>query len=184
MAESGFEQDDPHPVVCVNLQDIQAYIDWLNREVPGQTYRLPSEAEWEYACRAGTVTPFWWGSSVSTAQANYNGHHTYGPAGAKGEYRQKTVPVYSFEPNPWGLCQMHGNVWERCADVWNENGYQLRPRNLIETGCAATLGDREHCVVRGGSWESNPGRLRAAYRTRASQKNRYSDRGFRLAKSL
>ncbi len=180
----GFDQDNTHPVVCVNSEDIQAYIDWLNREAPGQSYRLPSEAEWEYACRAGTVTPFWWGSSISTVQANYNGNHTYGPTGAKSEYRQKTLPVYSFEPNPWGLYQVHGNVWERCADVWSENGYQLKPRNLIETGGAATLGDREYCVVRGGSWESNPGRLRAAYRTRASLRNRYSDRGFRLVKTL
>ncbi|MBI4724849.1 MAG: SUMF1/EgtB/PvdO family nonheme iron enzyme, partial [Rhodomicrobium sp.] len=132
----GFDQDDSHPVVCVNSHDVQAYIDWLNSKVPGRPYRLPSEAEWEYACRAGTATPFWWGSSIATEQANYNGNFIYEGGGAKGVHRQKTVPVQSFEPNPWG------------------------------------------------SWESDPARLRGAFRGRGSLKNRYSDRGFRVVRTL
>lgn len=102
------------PVMNVSPEDAEAYCRWLS-ERTGQTYRLPSEAEWEYACRAGTDTPFWWGSSVSTEQANYDGNFIYGD-GTKGEYREQTVPVDSFEPNSRGLCQMHGNVYEWCAD--------------------------------------------------------------------
>jgi formylglycine-generating enzyme required for sulfatase activity len=180
----GLDQDDSHPVVCVNSQDVDAYIAWLNTKVSGKGYRLPSEAEWEYACRAGTASPFWWGATITAAQANYNGNYIYEGGGAKGEYRQKTLPVHSFEPNPWGLYQMLGNVWERCQDRWNESSYKEKPVALNESGAALMTGDSEHCVVRGGSWESEPARLRAAYRTRGSLRNRYSDRGFRVVKVL
>jgi formylglycine-generating enzyme required for sulfatase activity len=180
----GFDQDGSHPVVCVNSQDIDAYIEWLNRKVSSRVYRLPSEAEWEYACRAGTASPFWWGTAIMAAQANYNGNHIYQGGGEKGEYRQKTVPVHSFEPNPWGLYQMLGNVWERCQDRWNETSYREKPFTLNEAAGALMSGDSEHCVVRGGSWESEPARLRAAFRTRGSLKNRYSDRGFRVVRTL
>ena len=84
-------------------------LEWLTQKT-GRSYRLLSEAEWEYACRAGTKTPFWWGSSITPDQANYDGNYTYDGGGSKGEYRQKTLPVDSFEPNPWGLYQVHGNV--------------------------------------------------------------------------
>jgi formylglycine-generating enzyme required for sulfatase activity len=180
----GFDQDGSHPVVCVNSHDAHAFIAWLNSKVPGQPYRLPSEAEWEYACRGGTTSRFWWGSSITTDQANYNGNFVYDGGGAKGEYRQKTVTVHSFEPNPWGLYQMLGNVWERCEDRWNENCYKEKPLALNERGGALMTGDSEHCTVRGGSWESDPGRLRAAFRTRGSLVNRYSDRGFRVVRTL
>jgi formylglycine-generating enzyme required for sulfatase activity len=180
----GFGQDGNHPVVCLNTQDIDAYIAWLNTKVSGRVYRLPSEAEWEYACRAGTASPFWWGTAITAAQANYNGNHIYQGGGEKGEYRQKTVPVHSFKPNPWGLYQMLGNVWERCQDRWNENSYKEKHFTLNESGAALMIGDSEHCVVRGGSWESEPARLRAAFRTRGSLKNRYSDRGFRVVRTL
>ena len=178
----GFEQDDTHPVVCVNSHDIERYLAWLNSFVTAHVYRLPSEAEWEYACRAGTATPFFWGSSITADQANYNSNHVYRIGGGRGIFRGGTVPVHSFEPNPWGLYQMHGNVWERCEDVWNENSYREKPFALNETGGALITGDRDHRVVRGGSWESNPARLRAAFRNRGSLKNRYSDRGFRVAR--
>src|SRR5262245_54618755 len=95
------------PVINVSWDQItEQYLPWLSRKT-GKTYRLPSEAEWEYAARGGSTTPFWWGSSISTDQANYNGDFTYG-GGPKGEYRQKPMPVDSFAPNPWGLYNVHG----------------------------------------------------------------------------
>ena len=179
----GFEQDDTHPVVCVNSEDIEAYIKWLNEEAaPGQNFRLPTEAEWEYACRAGTETPFWWGAAITPVQANYRGTSVYQGGGVKGEYRQKTVPVHTFLPNPWGLYQMHGNVWERCEDVWNENCYQEKGSDT--SARATTKGDIERRVLRGGSWQSSPDQLRSANRTSASRKDRYSERGFRIARTL
>ena len=142
----GFAQDDSHPVVCVNWDDAKAYAKWLSGKT-GKDYRLLSEAEWEYACRAGTSTPFWWGSSISTEQANYDGNYTFG-GGRKGEYRQRTVPVKSFEPNPWGLYQVHGNVGEWCEDCWNES-YNGAPSD----GSAWTAGDCAFRLLRGGSWD-------------------------------
>ena len=107
------------PVINVNWDDAKAYVAWLSRKT-GKTYRLLSEAEREYVARAGTTTPFWWGSTISTSQANYDGNSTYG-SGSKGEYRQKTVPVDSFQPNPWGLYQVHGNVWEWTEDCYKDS---------------------------------------------------------------
>jgi formylglycine-generating enzyme required for sulfatase activity len=101
------------PAINVSWEDAQAYCQWLGWQA-GQPYRLPSEAEWEYACRAGTPTPYWTGETISTKQANYNG------AGHEGEYRGQTTPVDTFQANPWGLHDMHGNVWEWCKDGWND----------------------------------------------------------------
>jgi formylglycine-generating enzyme required for sulfatase activity len=103
----GFAQTPRHPVVGVNWQDASAYCQWLSKTT-GKGYRLPSEAEWEYACRAGTSTPFWWGSAISTDDANYDGNYTYG-GGKKGQYRKATVPVESFKPNPRGVGR-HGKL--------------------------------------------------------------------------
>jgi len=114
-------------VINVSWKDAEVYADWQSRKT-GQRYRLLSEAEYEYAARAGTDTLFWWGDSISTAQANYHGEFTYA-GGPKGIYRHKTLPVRSFEPNPWGLYQVHGNVatWttdllggqlQRCSCRW------------------------------------------------------------------
>jgi formylglycine-generating enzyme required for sulfatase activity len=104
------------PVINVNWDDAKAYATWLSRKT-GKIYRLLSEAEREYATRAGTTTPFWWGSSITPKQANYDGSaEPYKGGGSKGEYRKATVPVDSFEASPWGLYQMHGNVWEWTED--------------------------------------------------------------------
>src|SRR5262249_2150620 len=97
------------PVVPVSGIGAQAYLPWLSAKT-GKAYRLLSEAEREYVARAGTDTAFWWGPSIAPAQANYNGNYTFG-SGPNGPYRQRTEPVDSFQPNPWGLYQMHGNVW-------------------------------------------------------------------------
>jgi len=117
-------------------------------ERTGKVYRLPSEAEWEYACRAGTKTPFSCGETITTELANYNGNYTYAEEG-KGQYRSETVEVGSFPPNPWGLYDMHGNVWEWCEDGWHDN-YQGAPTD----GSARTdnHNSNNRCVVRGGLW--------------------------------
>src|SRR5262249_7607555 len=135
----GFSQDDRHPVVCVNWHDARAFANWLS-EKTAKSYRLPSEAEREYVTRAGTTTPFWWGSSIVPTQANYTS------AGAsKEKYQHGTVPVDSFLPNPWGLYNVHGNAWELTEDCWNAS-YAGAPTG----GSVWTSGDCDKRVVRGG----------------------------------
>ena len=165
------------PVINVSWDDAIAYCSWLQK-MTGQQYRLLSEAEWEYVCRAGTETPFWWGDQISTEQANYNGNHTYG-SGSKGEYREKTVPVDHFKPNPWGLYQVHGNVWEWCADPWHEN-YNGAP----EDGSVWQGGDTSLRVVRGGAWYNTPQYLRSANRGRGNSDLRNDGLGFRVSRTL
>ena len=165
------------PVINVNWADANAYAEWLSQKT-GKTYRLLSEAEREYVTRAGTTTPFWWGPSITPKQANYVGNYIYG-GGTKGEYRQQTVPVDSFEANPWGLFNVHGNVWEWMEDCWND-GNRGNPGN----GSARTTGDCTRRVVRGGSWYDLPQSLRAAIRFRSAASERSSNLGFRLARTL
>jgi formylglycine-generating enzyme required for sulfatase activity len=161
------------PVINVNWIDAKAYAAWLSRKT-GRTYRLLSEAEREYAARAGTTTAFWWGPSISTSQANYL------PGGAMGEFRAKTVPVDSFAPNPWGLYNVHGNVWEWCEDVWHDY-YRGAP---VDGSAWLQGGDASRRVVRGGSWGYNLQGLRAASRNRNSSDSRILNIGFRLARTL
>jgi formylglycine-generating enzyme required for sulfatase activity len=164
------------PVEQVSWLDAIEWCDRLAKKT-GKAYRLPSEAEWEYACRAGTTTPFNFGGTISTDLANYDGNHTYGN-GVEGEYREKTIDVGSFPPNPFGLFDMHGNVWEWCADLWHEN-YQGAPIDGSAWGDRSLKPD-ERRVVRGGSWSSRPRNCRSARRDRplADPRNRYY--GFRL----
>jgi formylglycine-generating enzyme required for sulfatase activity len=159
---SYFKGDDRLPVENVSWNDCQEFIKRLNAKKDGYVYRLPSEAEWEYACRAGTTTPFSFGETLTTAQANYNGNHLYGD-GPKGEYRRKTTRVGSFPPNAWGLHDMHGNVCEWCQDKWWEHVFDNRRR-----------------VLRGGSWYSNADRCRSERRYCDSPDSRYDAYGFRL----
>ena len=154
------------PVINVHWDDANAYAVWLSRK-SGKTYRLLSEAEREYVARAGTTTPFWWGSSITPKQANYD------------EYRKKTMPVDSFEPNPWGLYNVHGNVWEWTADCWNSNN-----AGNPGDGSARTTGICDRRVVRGGSWNSGPRFLRAADRDAHTAYVRNISLGFRLARTL
>jgi formylglycine-generating enzyme required for sulfatase activity len=168
-----------HPVIKVNWDDAKAYAAWLSRKT-GKTYRLLSETEREYVTRAGTATPFWWGSSITPAQANYDGSvEPYKGGGSEGEYRRRTVPVDSFEPNPWGLYNVHGNVWEWTEDCW----YGSNTGNPGD-GRARTTGDCNQRVVRGGSWANAPWGLRSASRAGSITGYRDSDRGFRLARTL
>jgi formylglycine-generating enzyme required for sulfatase activity len=171
----GFEQDDTHPVTEVSWNDAGAFVQWLGGKEDGKGCRLPTEAEWEYACRAGTTTPFYTGETISTEQANYNGNFTYG-AGVKGVYRQKTTPVGSFKPNAWGLFDMHGNVWEWCADAYAE--YPAGPATG-PTGPTPPPQDASR-VLRGGSWDYKPGRCRSAQRLRYAPGNRVNFIGFRV----
>nr|MBX2855922.1 formylglycine-generating enzyme family protein [Paracoccaceae bacterium] len=119
------------PVINVTHMDADGYCRWLSEQT-GAPYRLPSEAEWEYACRAGTTTPYWWGRQITLDQANYS------PAGRGKDGRGKTEPVEAFEPNPWGLHQMHGNVWEWCADHWHDS-YRGAPTDGSAWGALAAL---------------------------------------------
>jgi formylglycine-generating enzyme required for sulfatase activity len=173
----GIRQDDDHPVVCVNWDDANAYASWLTK-VTGKPYRLLTEAEREYVARAGSTMPFWWGASITPTQANYNGAFKYA-GGPKGEFREKTVPVGNFPPNPWGLFEVHGNVLEWCEDVWHEN-YNGAPTD----GSAWLDGDARRRVVRGGSWDSSPRSIRSAYRTSRYAEIRASTHGFRIARTL
>ena len=173
----GFAQDDNHPVVCVNWNDARAYAGWIS-SVTGKSYRLLSEAEREYVTRAGSVTPFWWGTTISTGQANYNGNIAHG-GGAKGEWRKATVAVNHFSANPWGLYNVHGNVWEWAEDCWNEknagNPGDGKPR---------TTGDCSLRVLRGASFNNFPHTLRSARREREPPGSRVDAVGFRLMRSL
>jgi formylglycine-generating enzyme required for sulfatase activity len=157
------------PVIYVSWNDAKAYVEWLAKKT-GKPYRLLSEAEWEYAARAGSTTAFWWGDSISTREANYDGSYPYPKSDGSGlltatqteaEFRQRTLPVNSFDPNPWGLYQVHGNVWEWTEDCY-EDTYQAAPID----GSAATIGDSGRRVIRGGCWLSNPEDLRSAARYR------------------
>ena len=158
------------PVIYVSWYEAKAYVAWLSRKT-GKRYRLPSEAEWEYAARAGTTTPFHFGSTISTDQANYDGNYTYG-SGRKGVYREKTVPVGSFPSNAFGLHDVHGNVKEWVADCWN-GSYAGAPGD----GAAWMTGNCEERVLRGGSWFEGPGNVRSAGRHRHGAGDRGSRGG-------
>ncbi len=170
---SHFKDNPDNPVENVSWDDVQAFIQRLNRSLPGLSARLPSEAEWEYACRAGTSTPFSFGKNITTEQVNYDGNYPY-PGGAKGECREKTLPVKSLPANPWGLYEMHGNVWEWCVDWYGD----YESRLVIDP-----TGPREGSgrVLRGGSWYSYARRTRSADRSRDTPAERYGRSGFRLA---
>ena len=144
-------------------------------EKTGRAYRLPSEAEWEYACRAGSATPFYFGPTLTTNLANYVGEHTYA-AEPKGIYRHSTTPGGSFPPNAFGLYDMHGNLWEWCADSWHEDytGAPLDGSAWVERGAHSR-------VVRGGSWHETPAHCRSAVRLKYDQAERDDFVGFRLA---
>ena len=172
-------------MINVNWDDAKGYAAWLSRK-SGKTYRLLSEAEREYVTRAGTTTPFWWGASITPTQANYDRNYTYASGGTdmprdtfKGEYRKRAVPVDSFEPNPWGLYNVHGNVWEWTEDCWNDSN-----AGNPGDGRARTTGNCAQRVARGGSWGLGPQSLRSANRGRGDAEFRGNGQGFRLARML
>jgi formylglycine-generating enzyme required for sulfatase activity len=172
-----FRESEYQPVVGVSWDDAKEFIKKLNAKNDGYTYRLPSEAEWEYAARAGTKTEFAFGDSLSSNQANFDGNYPFGN-GAKGKYLEKTVEVGSYQPNAWGLYDMHGNVWEWVEDVYLSS-YNFRA--LPKDG-SAYQGEGSSRVVRGGGWVSGGWILRSAYRSNDSPSSRGDNLGFRLVR--
>jgi len=171
------EGGNNYPVEWINWNDAQDFIKNLNLKTELK-FRLPTEAEWEYACRAGTTTPFHYGESISSDQANFNGKYPYGGA-EKGVNRAETCPVGSYQPNAWGLYDMHGNVWEWCEDVYKVdiyNHHELYTKNRI--GNPVYLGEGSFRVIRGGGWLGNSNQLRSASRASYSYAQTYV--GFRL----
>jgi formylglycine-generating enzyme required for sulfatase activity len=165
--EPGIEQSPDDPVVCVNFEEARAYADWLRAET-GAPYRLPSEAEWEFAARAGTSGAFHTGATLSSDRANVDG------------VRGGTAPVGSYPANAWGLHDMHGNVWEWVADCWTA-GHAGRPATAVPREAEAAT-DCTRRVIRGGSWASAPERARAAYRGANGVTARNIYLGFRVAR--
>ncbi len=164
------------PVERVNWHDATEFCTKLTQKT-GRTYRLPSEAEWEYACRAGTNTPSHFGKTITPALANYNGSYNYAFE-PKGVYRGKTTDVRSFSPNDFGLHDMHGNVWEWCQDNYHST-YDQAPND----GNPWLNSNENQRMLRGGSWTSNPRECRSAYRNRIDPDYRNDDVGFRVVVS-
>ena len=159
------------PVMKVSWNDAREYVAWLSAQT-GRSYRLLSEAEWEYAARAGSATKYAWGNSIESNRANCYG------CGSQWDYEQ-TAPVGSFEPNAFGLHDMHGNVYEWVEDCWN-GSYEGAPAD----GSAWLSGDCERRIVRGGAWDDFPDDLRVALRVSAGSDRRDSYYGFRVARTL
>jgi formylglycine-generating enzyme required for sulfatase activity len=164
------------PVTSVGWTHAKAYVSWLSKKT-GARYRLPSEAEWEYAARAGTTSPFSTGQTITTDQANFNGSHTYNGS-TEGVFRQRTTPVGSFAPNAFGLHDMHGNLREYVEDCWHES-YEGAPND----GSAWASDGCDRPLLRDGSWKGRPVFIRSAIRdwvyVNGAWKNTF---GFRVAR--
>ena len=169
-----FKGEKNLPVERVSWDNCQQFIKKLReKDKDNKAYRLPTEAEWEYACRARTTTPFHFGETISTDQANYNGNFVYGN-GKKGVFREKkTTPVGTFPANPWGLHDMHGNVMQWCQDCYGDY-----PQNDVTDPQGPESG--EHRVLRGGPWHAGPDDCRSARRTREVPRNGYYNYGLRV----
>ena len=181
----GFFQDDEHPVTCVSFTDAQAYVAWLSQRT-GHRYRLPTEAEWEFAVRGGTTASRFWGDSPAdscryanavdeTARSTFPGWK-YAPCEDGFIY---TSPVGSFAANPLGLFDMPGNVWEWVADCWVDSH-----RDAPDDGRARTDGDCERRVIRGGAWDDEHEDLRSGNRLSVPARRRYNTIGIRVARDL
>ncbi|MFM9101996.1 MAG: formylglycine-generating enzyme family protein, partial [Cyanobium sp.] len=171
---------DQRPVEQVSWHEAMEFCRRLNSRLgagAGRTYTLPSEAQWEYACRAGTTTPFHFGETISTELANYRGTESYGD-GPKGEFRGQTTDVGVFPANAWGLYDMHGNVWEWCADHWHSN-YEGAPDDG-RPWFDENANEEQARLLRGGSWAIHPGVCRSASRVSLHPVDRSLDLGFRV----
>ena len=168
------------PVIRVSWQDAKTFVTWLNSRT-GKTYRLLTEAEWEYVARAGSGGAFWWGNAVIPTQANYNSADDHGSYGGsqKAAAKNRTVPVNSFAANPFGLYNVHGNVFEWVEDCWHPN-YIGAPND----GAARIVDNCTHRMIRGGAWSVGPIGMRAASRSWYPPTDRGRDIGFRVARTL
>ncbi len=171
-----FDESEKQPVVLVSWNDAQEFIKKLNALNDGYEYRLPSEAEWEYAARAGTTTVFAFGNNLSSEEANFHGDYPYGKA-RRGKWLEKTAPVGSYQPNAFGLYDMHGNVWEWVQDVYADSYAGLSP----DGSANANLKSVELRVMRGGTWLLDGFLCRSASRERNAPNLRVNYVGFRIA---
>jgi formylglycine-generating enzyme required for sulfatase activity len=179
---SYFKDNPKNPVEQVSWKDTKAFCQKVY-DITEQKVRLPTEAEWEYGCRAGTTTPFYFGETISTEQANYDGNYTFGE-GKKGIYQQKTTLVRSFPPNKFGLYDMHGNVREWCEDSWHDS-YAEKPESIKQNGNTIwSSSNKSLHVLRGGSWVEVPSYCRSADRLWFDAGSWSSNDGFRLALSI
>ncbi|MFK8184525.1 MAG: formylglycine-generating enzyme family protein [Phormidesmis sp.] len=175
-AEPSRFKGDNRPVEQVSWYEAVEFCKRLSENTK-RPYRLPTEAQWEYACRAGTTTPFTFGKTLTTEIANYNGDYTYND-GPKGDFRNETTDVNTCEvANAFGLCEMHGNVWEWCEDQWHSDYKGAPPDGK------AWLTDNESArrVLRGGSWDDDPWLCRSATRDCLTPDYRYDGIGFRVS---
>jgi formylglycine-generating enzyme required for sulfatase activity len=200
-----FKDNTNNPVEQVSWDECIDFCIELSKKTPGLSFRLPSEAEWEYACRAGTTTPFHFGQTLTSQLANYNATYTYANE-SKGEYRQKTTPVGSFYPNAFGLYDMHGNIWEWCLDDWHDNyngaptdgtarfndiDFQQAVNKVNANGVSMLWYDLDRIktnrnnsqLLRGGSWVLNPQNCRSAYRDYSNPDSRSYYVGLRVVAS-
>ena len=161
------------PVERVSWQAAASFCKQLSKQT-GRQYRLPTEAQWEYACRAGTRTPFSFGETLTAEVANYVGRQTFRQE-PPGQVRHCTSPAGTFPPNPFGLCDMHGNLWEWCEDNWHED-YSAAPR---DGGAYLKRGD-VYRAARGGSWHDPPESCRSAARVRLLESDADEIVGFRV----
>jgi formylglycine-generating enzyme required for sulfatase activity len=186
----GFPQTDRDPVVCVNLEDAEAYVRWLNAQIPGGSsngegpYRVPSEEEWEYAGRGGGATPYFWGSSVDRARANYGSDHCppCGPAVGERDRWRHTSPVGSFPPNAFGLYDMAGDVSQWTESCLNDAKPPFETSAHCKRGFLTNNDDM--AVIRGGSWQDAGEYLRVGRRIPLMQINRNNVTGFRVIRDL
>jgi len=171
---------EERPVVNVSWRDAMAFCQRLRLQT-SKNYILPSEAQWEYACRAGTTAPFHWGATISTVLTNFDGEKVYGD-GEKGVYRNQTTDVATFSANTWGLHDMHGNIWEWCADHWHGNyeGAPVDGCTWIEEKAKVTKNQVSIRMLRGGSWCDRPRNCRSASRLGSRPVSRTSNFGFRV----
>jgi formylglycine-generating enzyme len=171
------KSEETHPVLYVSWNDAVAYCQWLTKKT-GKVFRLPTEAEWEYACRAGTTTPFNTRENLTTGQTNHKGGNPYFKH-HKGVHRKNTVDVTHFVPNAWGVYNMHGNVWEWCSDWYSGSYYnECKSKGTVANPASPATGLVR--VLRGGSWNCEARLCRSAYRYNARPSLRTNVIGFRL----
>lgn len=176
--QPGFVQARDHPVTCVSWKDAEAYVEWLSN-ISGHKYRLPTEAEYEYAARAGTTTPFWFGAAPNTVQARFSHASNSVFLWLFLDWNEGTRPVAQFKPNPWGLHDVHGNVWQIMEDCYTDSN-----AGNPGDGRALQAGNCDRRVVRGGGWNTAWFNTRSANRHHVRQDDRYNDRGFRVVRTI